>query len=277
MPNPKQLPHLIKLLEDDSPTVRNSVLKELASFGSSLEVELARQTIVLTPDQKEVVQQLLEDQRRTWLRKNWSRWFTFEHDKQRLEAALSLLAQFLNGFKHRLSVKNLLDRLAKEYIATHKRHNARTLANFLFKEQRLRGTVPDDYFNPQNSNLIYVIENKRGIPISLASVYILVGYRLGLKIEGCNFPGHFLAIVYTGEKKIIVDCFSGGRFIDEETLANLDTPVQVKLEHLTNLECSADEIITRMLRNLINAYQLKKDEANLQLMKELLEMIPNVS
>jgi len=277
MPNPKQLPHIIKLLDDDSPTVHESVMKELASFGTSLEVELARLTIVLTPDQKEVVQHLLDDQRRTWIRDNWSRWFTLEHDKHRLEGALSLLAQFLSGLKYHVSVKNLLDRLAKEYTATHKRLNARTLANFLFKEQRLKGAVPDDYFNPQNSNLLYVIEKKRGIPISLACVYILVGYRLGLKIEGCNFPGHFLAIAYTGMKKVIVDGFSGGKFIDEKTLANLDTPVPIKLEQLTSLECNADEIIARILRNLINAYQLRKDEANQQLVIGLLGMMQNLS
>ena len=61
----------------------------------------------------------------------------------------------------------------------------------LFTEQRFRGNR-DDYFDPKNSFLNEVLERKTGIPITLSVLYIEVAQRIGLKLSGVGFPGHFL-------------------------------------------------------------------------------------
>jgi regulator of sirC expression with transglutaminase-like and TPR domain len=88
-----------------------------------------------------------------------------------------------------------------------------------------------------------------------------------LKIEGCNFPGHFLAVASTKKQKVIVDCFNGGTFINEESLAAVNA--QVTRQDILRLQCDATAIIVRVLRNLANAYQQNGEEANAQLMIEL--------
>ncbi len=62
------------------------------------------------------------------------------------------------------------------------------------RESVLGGTETMDYGDPQNSNLVHVITRRAGLPISLACVYILVGQRMGLAIEGCNFPWSLNAV-----------------------------------------------------------------------------------
>ncbi|MEQ1729782.1 MAG: transglutaminase-like domain-containing protein, partial [Vicinamibacterales bacterium] len=77
------------------------------------------------------------------------------------------------------------------------RGDASTLAciksfnEYLFGEQGFRGNQ-DHYDDPRNSCLNEVLDRRVGIPITLALVYMEIGRRAGLRIEGVNFPGHFL-------------------------------------------------------------------------------------
>ena len=65
------------------------------------------------------------------------------------------------------------------------------LNHYLFDELGFRGNAAD-YYDPRNSFLNDVLERRLGIPISLSVLYIAVGRRLGLPLEGVSFPSHFL-------------------------------------------------------------------------------------
>ncbi|MGH2568567.1 MAG: hypothetical protein ACRDGA_09525, partial [Bacteroidota bacterium] len=118
MPNPDNLPHLLKLLDDDSPVVQENVLKELASFGPSLHRELSRLHIALTEDLQQKMTNLLEEYNGRWLRQAWTGWFELEDDKEKLETALSLLAEYQYGRGYPVQLKSLLDQLAQEFRKT---------------------------------------------------------------------------------------------------------------------------------------------------------------
>lgn len=266
MPDPKQLRSLIHLLED--PTVRPVIMNELAVYGNSLEDELEHQHLILTADQARFIRPLLDQKYRDWLRQTWMSWPMTCTNKEQLEEALNMLARFQLGRFYPATLRTSLDRLADEYDARYAVRDALDLAEFLFCGYGLRGAAQDEYYDPFNSNLVHVIETRRGIPISLACIYILVGERLGLKIEGCNFPGHFLAVASTRKEKVIVDCFNGGMFIDTESLASIHS--QITREDILRMQCNAHVIIARVLRNLINAYQQAGEDANIGTMSELL-------
>lgn len=270
MPDKVQLPFLLRLLDDDSASIRESVLKELNAFGPNLELELARQNIVLSANDQHIMKGILEAHRATWLREVWASWFAMENDKQKLERALSLLAEFMHGRTYHVSLPQLLDSLAQRYVTEDGRNDARWLAHFLFETLALRGALQEDYYNPLNSSLIHVIEQKRGIPISLACVYILVGNRLGLAVEGINLPGHFLAKCVSGGRSYAVDCYNGGHFLNDDDLAAVQTQVPMTLQHVLSLECQSPTIIARVLRNIVNAYHHSGQDGNAHLMSALL-------
>ena len=272
MPDPKELPYLLKLLDDESEVVREAVVKELAAFGESLEEELAR--LPQSPDtsQQSLLRHILEDYRRDWLRGAWLSWIELKGDNEKLEAAFSLLSDFQNGRTNTDKLKNLLDQLADEYNANNTKRNVFELSRFLFQVKALKG-AKSDYYNPRNSNLVYVIKEKRGLPISLASIYILVGHRLGLEIEGCDSPGHFLARTFTGDKMFLVDCFNGGRFLAKKDIEAVRKRSLNQLLDIPERQTDAVTIIARVLRNLINAYDEVDDMVNSRFMMELLEIL----
>lgn len=269
MADASQLPYLLKLVDDDSETVRSAVRKGLLSFGFALESELEKLPDAPTRKQRAVIDAILAEQDREWLLEFWSEWYPIEDRHKRLEAALALLSEYLSGRSHPTRLPALLDQLADEFRQEHPEGQALDLAAFLFREKGLTGAPKDDYHSPETSNLIAVIERKRGIPISLASVYILVAARLGLDVEGCNFPSHFLARARVGDQVSLIDCFDGGKPLAPKVFVKAgDVPARVV--HMAEaMRAEPEDIILRSLRNLSVAFRQALDPANHALMNEL--------
>ena len=84
----------------------------------------------------------------------------------------------------------------------------RLLNRYFFGELGFAGNV-NDYYDPRNSYLPAVLETRRGIPLTLALLYIELGAQAGLQAQGVSFPGHFLVKVRLPRGEVVVDPFSG--------------------------------------------------------------------
>lgn len=91
----------------------------------------------------------------------------------------------------------------------------------------LRGLLADDlgyhgdvdsYDDPDNANLIRVIERRRGLPVALGILYLHAGRAAGADIVGLNFPSHFLLRLAARGQRAILDPFFGGRELAAEDL-----------------------------------------------------------
>lgn len=272
MPNPDQLPFLLKLLDDESPVVQEALAHELSSFGPSLPEELARLPFGLDPDQKQILFNLLGDHQRSLLQKNWRSWQRLDGEAAQLEAAYRMLADFQNGPFHKTDLSRLLDNLADEYRSSHEVQDSYRLSQFLFRKKNIRGASEDTYYDAANSNLVYVLESGRGLPISLCALYLLIGARLGISIGGCAYPGHFLARTSLAGKSYLVDCFHGAQFMEEEVFWD---------EHASEEEPSLRENVSaafwmkRVLKNLLEAYTRSGCEKDAETIRELLEQEPD--
>ncbi|MBI3892481.1 MAG: tetratricopeptide repeat protein [Candidatus Wallbacteria bacterium] len=135
----------------------------------------------------------------------------------------------------------------------------REMNRYLFEECGLRGNE-QDYYNPCNSFLNDVLDRKLGIPITLAIVYMEIGRRLGVRLDGISFPGHFLVKLRQADGDWILDPFHQGAVLDEDTLQKqVDealTPGLVPEEQSQKWLVTADkrEILARLLRNLKAIY-----------------------
>lgn len=130
---------------------------------------------------------------------------------------------------------------------------------FLFDEQGFTGNA-DDYYDPRNSFLNEVLDRRSGIPITLSLVYIEIGWRLGLPLEGVLFPGHFLVKCAAYGRHLIIDPFSEGAQLQEEDLMRqlqqvygVENPPKDALVH-SLASAGKKDILVRMLRNLKGIY-----------------------
>ena len=83
------------------------------------------------------------------------------------------------------------------------------LNEFLFDDLGFSGNA-DDYYDPRNSYLNEVIDRRKGIPITLSVLYMEIGRRIELPLEGVSFPGHFLVRLPLRGGTLVLDPFSGG-------------------------------------------------------------------
>lgn len=262
------LPFVLRLLDDESPEVRTAVIEKLISYGPDLEDYLEELPKPATKEQVETIRALLLDHRQSKFRATWHMWQALS-EEARLEGALSMLSDYQDGRWGSGRLSFALDDLADRFRESSMDHDGVSLANFLFKQENLVGST-EDFYHPDNSNLVAVIKRKRGLPISLAIIYILVGQRLGIPVEGLNYPGYFLCRTPVFGRKVIVDCFNRGRLLEESDLGTLPQQELAPEVSLDGLVPDATEIVVRVLRNLVKAYQENGEPEMSEFMLELL-------
>ena len=268
-----QLPYLVNLIDDETDEVRKEILKVLSSYGTSLERDLQEYSIILDKDKKSILQPILEANRREWLTQNWDSWFYIHDEIKKLEMASDLIAKFQYGITDHLSAAKIIDNLAEEFRLKAPYGDEIDLANFLFQEKGIIG-AHQDYDNPLNSNLLYALTENKGLPITLCLIYILTGARLGMNIEGCNFPGHFLSKTYIDNETVLVDCFNGGKIIYREDLIEMAEDSYPAVLEIVDATISAGVIIRRILNNIVNAYKTVGNQANADFFTVLLNRTP---
>jgi len=139
----------------------------------------------------------------------------------------------------------------------------------------------EDYYDPRNSFLHDVIERRLGIPITLSVLYMEVGQRIGLPLQGVSFPGHFLVKCAVEEGMVVLDPYSGGISLGLTDLQKRLREVQggeVSRAIVSGLLVSAGkkDIILRMLRNLKAVYLRKHDlERALPIMDAIIAAAPS--
>jgi hypothetical protein len=263
-----QLPFMIQLLDDETPVVQQRVMEALASFGDELDAEIERQEIELDDERRELLEEVYAIQRREWLLERWQACMTVPDEKVKLETALGLIAEYELGEGAAARLTGLLDGLAEDYRRAHVGADVFTLAHYLFRTRELSGCGKDDYYTPAASNLVSVITRGRGLPISLSCVYLLVGARLGLDIEGCNVPNHFLARAVAGDRLILVDCFNGGATLDVAQLIPKGHDATDQLARIRR-GTPAATIMLRVAANLAVAHNRAGNESDARFFTEL--------
>lgn len=146
----------------------------------------------------------------------------------------------------------LLKRLAPDASSIQK---LRLLNHYFYRELGFAGNV-NNYYDPENSYLHRVLTTRRGIPISLAVLYIELAQQIGLNVKGVSFPGHFLMKLSVQSGEIVLDPFNGTSLSREELEERLEPyfehqsyPGAIPLAYYLHA-AHPREILVRMLRNL---------------------------
>ena len=136
------------------------------------------------------------------------------------------------------------------------------LLTTLYERHRFRGNR-EAYYDPRNSFLNDVLDRGLGIPLTLGIVLMEVGWRLGLPLEGVNFPGHFLVRFHGDAVDLLVDPYDGGalRFQDEaQELLDRVYGGMVRVHDSFLRTARRQEMVIRLLTNLKSLYLNIRDQ-----------------
>ncbi len=157
----------------------------------------------------------------------------------------------------------------------------RAVNQLFFAELGFSGNV-NDYYNPANSYLDVVLHTRRGIPISLAVLWLELAQSAGLKVDGVGFPGHFLVQAQIEDGRVVIDPFTG------QSLGRPELRERLEQFHLDPGLAHSDatlaqflrptpprQILARMLRNLQDIHRTQQDWRRLVMVQDrLVTLLP---
>ena len=270
-PAPEELDALLRLLDDETPAVRERVAERFSRCGGDISEWLATQPRILSREEKSLLAEMLSPARREILARDWiapsggaaalcEDWDTFE-------ALLRNLSDFLHdGIVLRQPLTDALDLLAEE-AEEDGVTSENDLRAFLFEGNRLRGNQ-SAYYDPRNSDLAWSIAEGQSNPLGLCLIFILVARRLELEVEGVNFPGHFMCRIFEDGYPLIIDCFDHGRLHFQSTLLE-SGDINKPQRDLLRQAAHPGTILVRLLNNLNQSLEQNGREEDARLIKEL--------
>jgi regulator of sirC expression with transglutaminase-like and TPR domain len=140
------------------------------------------------------------------------------------------------------------------------------LNHFFYVDLGFSGNV-NNFYAPENSYVNEVLKSRRGIPISMAVIWLELAQALDLQAEGVSFPGHFLVKVTLPEGLVVLDPLSGDS-LGLDNLAERLAPFRPHLGDTGDMEtplglflqaATPQDILTRMLRNLKEIFSSQQD------------------
>ena len=151
------------------------------------------------------------------------------------------------------------------------------LHEFFFREQGFAGNE-SDYYNPRNSCINEVIASRRGIPISLAVVYLSVAERLEMPMAGVSLPGHFIVRYDEDDFHTFIDVYNSGQLLDGDECLSLARQM-TGMDHGPSpgilKAVSNRRIMVRMLSNMRSIYLRGKSYVKAgQVLDLLVEALP---
>lgn len=250
---------LLNLLDDSSPVVQDALFLEVKRLGdvgiSLMRKALRDDPVIMGPAAQAILEKLHGPEPVAAVRQ------FIESLHYDLESGMFLFGRVVQPDLEWDQVRVPLDRIARRVMEITEMPSSgwdrcKALNRVLFHEFGFRGNI-EDYEDPLNSFLHTVLRRRKGIPVSLCILYLLVAERCGIELSPIAIPGHFLVACHLDGPPFYVDPFERGRFIPQDELQ----------EHLTRLRLPYDpqwlnpapisEVLCRVCRNLSNHFNIK--------------------
>ena len=278
MRSPKEINALIRLLDDPDEDIYGHIKQELKSFGSDVipNLELHWETNRLGKLFQHRVESLIHEIQYGSLEEHLISWW--KSDKPDLLEGVTLVSNYkypdltLDDLNKKLSLftNEIWLEINDNLTALEK---IKMINHFIFDVHQFSGNI-EGFHDKQNSFLKDVLESKKGNPLSLSILYILIGRQLDLPIYGVNLPRHFVVAYldpFQLQKKVedspvlfYINPFSQGDVFGAEELSEFLEKINVPESAEFYKPCDSKSIVKRMLNNLIHSYatsgELKKAE-----------------
>ncbi|WP_295668784.1 transglutaminase-like domain-containing protein [uncultured Mucilaginibacter sp.] len=135
--------------------------------------------------------------------------------------------------------------------------------------------------DPQNSYISQVLESKKGNQISLAIIYAIIAQKLDIPVYGVNLPQHFILAYmdetlqseFEGGILFYINAFNKGFIFGRRDVDMFLKQLNLKFDKQFYEPCSNTDIIKRVLRNLISAYEQSGSTEKVAELNELLRIV----
>lgn len=269
----KELKALVSLLEDDE--LRPQIEQKIYSMGNDvipfLEEEWETSFDVSVQERIEGIVHTLQF---NLLQERLREWKNSESDN--LLKGMWLIATYQYPD---LSLEKLTQDFEQLYYEiwpnfnpeAHPYDQVKTISGILFSKLRFKANTTH-FHSPANSMINSVLESKRGNPIALSVIYMLIAKKLEMPVYGVNLPNFFILTYLDEEKEIqfYINAFNRGLIFTKQDIDHYLGQVNINPHPKFYTACDHLDIITRVLRNLIVSFEKLDEHHKADEIKQLL-------
>ena len=279
--NNSEIKALVSLLDDEDEQIVTHVEQKILSLGTGiipiLEVEWEAS---FNPLVQYRIEELVHALQYQLLKERLTEWYhSKDHD---LLTGMWLAATYQYPDLELLKLRQDLEQIYYETWLEFKpdlfQFDQIKLINSVFFNKLKFGANTKNFHSPGNSLINVVLETKKGNPISLGVIYMLVAQKLKLPVYGVNLPNLFI-LIYNDEKQtpFYINTFNRGLIFSRKDIENYVGELHLNPQKSFFEPCSNLDIIRRVFRNLITAFDKIGDHAKAEEVKELLLIIADIS
>jgi regulator of sirC expression with transglutaminase-like and TPR domain len=284
MINPTEVNSLIRLLDDPDGEIFNHVHQKLLSYGSEA-IEYLEQAWEQAFDaiQQERIANLVHEIQFAIVKKDLQLW----HQSGAFDLLQGILIinryQYpdldeqkvinqVEGIKRDIWIQMMNEASPAEQIK---------LINHVFYSIYGFNGNTSNHLDPQNSYISQVLETKKGNQVSLAIIYSIIAQKLDIPVYGVNLPQHFI-LAYLDESQqsdfeagilFYINAFNKGFIFGRRDVDIFLKQLNLKFDKQFYEPCSNTDIIKRVIRNLISAYEHLGSADKVEEMNELLGLL----
>ena len=272
----KEIKALISLLDDSDRQVADHVEGKIRSLGTKVIPYLEKEwESTLNPDLQSRIENLIHDLQLVLLKERLTEWYN-SPDRDLLtgmwivasiqypDLDLQKIRQDLEQIYYDVWITFTDEMTAMERI--------KALNSVLFSKHRF-GANTRNFHSPGNSMINVVLESKKGNPITLCVIYMLVARKLKLPMHGVNLPNMFMLLYRDETHDFYINAFNRGLIFTRKDLENYVHEIQLTPQPSFFEPCANEDIIRRSLRNLVMAFDKIGEHARAEEVKTLLLMI----
>ena len=271
-----ELHALVSLLDDTDREVKSHVKDKIISLGKEVIPFLEdKWENSFNPDLQKEIEELVHELQFSLLKEKLTEWKN--SDEQDLLTGLWLI----NTYQYpELEFEKLNADMHQIYFEVWTAFNnelppydkIRVINSILFGTLRFSANTKN-FHSPGNSMLSKVLESKKGNPISLCSIYLLVANKLGLPIYGVNLPNLFVLTYKSPDITFYINAFNKGLIFSKQDIANYLDHLKIDAQKEYFEPCKNIEIVKRTLRNVYVAFEKIGDMEKVEEIRQLLEIV----
>lgn len=269
----KELKALVSLLEDDE--LRPEIERKIYSLGNEIIPFLEEEwETSFDASVQERIEGIIHTLQFDLLKERLVEWKSEEQDD--LLKGLWLIATYqypdLSLEKLRQDFEQLYYEVWPEFNPdAHPYDQVKIVSGSLFGRLRFKANTKN-FHSPANSMINSVLESKRGNPIALGTIYMLIAQKLGMPVYGVNLPNFFILTYRDKERDVqfYINAFNRGLIFTKQDIDHYLAQININPHPKFYKACSHVEIVARVLRNLSVSYEKLDEHEKADEVKQLL-------
>ncbi|MBA4144131.1 MAG: hypothetical protein DI538_11580 [Azospira oryzae] len=269
----KELKALVSLLDDEDQHIATHIEEKILSLGTTIIPYLEQEwEVSFNPTVQKRIEEIIHTLQYELVKERLKDWYNSK--EQDLLTGMWILATYQYPDIELEKLRQDLEQIYYEAWLEYKPElyafdQVKVINGVLFNKLKF-GANTKNFHSPGNSMINVVLESRKGNPITLCVIYMLVAQKLKMPVHGVNLPNLFILTYRDEQHTFYINAFNRGLIFSKQDIENYINELHLVPQNSFYEPCNSLEIVRRALRNLVMSFEKVGEHAKAEEVKLLL-------